>query len=181
MLQKFKPPPGATFSVVAERLFAMLTSNTSKQIDIVFDIYKDISIKNAERSERATGPKGITYQNILPGYQVKNWSKILSVSSKKTELVRFLVGQWKQEQYREKLRNKTLYLTEEETRWKISSSEEVVEPELRSNQEEAYTRMVLPAKHAVVSVSSTRKIQTSHSPRPQPRQMLLAEGKGLKA
>ena len=61
----------ATFSVVAESLFAMLTSNSTKRIDIVFDIYKDISIKNAERSERATGPKGITYQNILPGNEVK--------------------------------------------------------------------------------------------------------------
>ena len=77
VLQKFKPLPGATFSVVAESLFAMLTR---KRIDIVFDIYKDISIKNAERSERATGLKEITYQNILPSYQVKNWSKILSVS-----------------------------------------------------------------------------------------------------
>ena len=48
VLHKFKPPPGATFSVVAESLFAMLTSNSSKRIDIVFDIYKDISIKNAE-------------------------------------------------------------------------------------------------------------------------------------
>ena len=148
VLQKFKPPPGATFSVVAESLFAILTSNISKRIDIVFDINKDISIKNAERSKRATGPKGITYQNIFPGFQVKNWSKILNVSSYKTELVRFLVDQWKQKQYREKLRNKTLYVTEEETCWKISSTEERVVTELRSNQEEADTRMVLHAKHA---------------------------------
>ena len=135
-LQKFKPPPGATFAVVAESLFAMLTSNSSKRIGVVFDIYKDISIKNAERSKRATGPVGITYKNILPGYQVKNWSKILSISANKTELVRFLVGQWKQEQYRDKLLNKTLYVTEEETCWKISSSEARVVPELRSNHEE---------------------------------------------
>ena len=72
VLQKFKPPPGATFSVVAKCLFVMLTSNPSKRIDIVFHVYKDISIKNAERSKRASGSKGITYQNILPGYQVKN-------------------------------------------------------------------------------------------------------------
>ncbi|CAB4024190.1 Hypothetical predicted protein [Paramuricea clavata] len=35
VLQKFKPPPGATFAVVAESLFAMLTSNSSKRIDVV--------------------------------------------------------------------------------------------------------------------------------------------------
>ena len=79
---------------------------------------------------------------------MKNWSKIPSVSSNKTELVWFLVGQWKQKQYREKLHNKTLYVTEEETCWKISSSEEMVVPELRSNQEETDTCMVLHTKHA---------------------------------
>ena len=79
---------------------------------------------------------------------MKNWSKILSVSANKTELMRFLVGQWKQEQYRDKLLNKTLYVTEEETCWKISSSEARVVPELRRNHEEAATRMVLHAKHA---------------------------------
>ena len=58
------------------------------------------------------------------------------------------MGQWKQKQYREKLRNKTLYVKEEETCWKISSSEEILVPELRSNQEEADMRMILHAKHA---------------------------------
>lgn len=42
VLQKFKPPPGATFAVVAESLLALLTSNSSKRIDVVFDIYKKI-------------------------------------------------------------------------------------------------------------------------------------------
>ena len=32
VLQKFKPPPGATFSVVAESLFAMITSNSSSEL-----------------------------------------------------------------------------------------------------------------------------------------------------
>ncbi|CAB3994853.1 Hypothetical predicted protein [Paramuricea clavata] len=145
VLQKFKPPPGATLAILDESLFTMLTSNSSKRIDIVFDIYKDISIKNAERSKRATGPVGITYKNILPVYRVKNWSKILSVPANKTELVRFLVGQWKQGS---QASQQTLYVTEEETCWKISSSEARVVPELRSNHEEADTRMVLHAKHA---------------------------------
>ena len=50
MLQKFKPPPGATFSVVAEKVFDIVISNSSKHIDVVFDVYQDNSIKNAERA-----------------------------------------------------------------------------------------------------------------------------------
>ena len=48
LLQKFKPPPGATFQVVSERLFEMVTSNNSKRIDVVFDVYMQVSIKNVE-------------------------------------------------------------------------------------------------------------------------------------
>ena len=147
-LQKFKPPPGATFAVVADRLFAALTSSPSKRVDVVFDVYKDISIKNVERSKRATGPEGVTYQNILPGFQVKNWSKILSVSANKAEVVRFLVGQWKEKQFREKLCDRTLYVTEKEKCWKIDFTAATLVPELQSNHEEADTRMVLHAQHA---------------------------------
>ena len=74
VLQKFKPPIGATFAVVADKLFAVVTSNSSKRIDVVFDVYKAISIK---RWKRANGSVAITYHQILPGYQVKNWSKLL--------------------------------------------------------------------------------------------------------
>ena len=52
---------------------------------MVFDAYKDVSIKNVERSKRATETDGITYKNILPGFQVKSWSSMLGVLVNKTE------------------------------------------------------------------------------------------------
>ena len=39
MLERFKPPPGATFSVVADKVFDIVTHNNSKCIDVVFDVY----------------------------------------------------------------------------------------------------------------------------------------------
>ena len=147
-LQKFKPPSGATFSIAADKLFAALTSNPSKQVDVVFDVYKDISIKNIERSKRATCTKGVTYQNILPGYNVKNWNKILSVAANKAEVVRFLVGQWKEKRFRDKLNDRILYVTEEEKCWKISMMAVTLVPELRCNHEEADMRLLLHAQHA---------------------------------
>ena len=45
VLQKFKPPVGATFQVVAEKLFDIVTSNCSKRIDVVFDVYQEQSIR----------------------------------------------------------------------------------------------------------------------------------------
>lgn len=63
---------------------------------MVFDVYRDVSFKNVERSIRALGSKGVAYKNILPGYQVKNWSKLMSVSSNKIAIVRFRVVQWKE-------------------------------------------------------------------------------------
>ena len=59
ILQKFKPPVGATFHVVADRLFNTVTSNCSKRIDVVFDVYHEQSIENVERSKRASGSEGI--------------------------------------------------------------------------------------------------------------------------
>ena len=51
ILQTLKLPAGATFRPVTEKVFSAVTNNTSRRIDIAFDTYPDISIKNAERSK----------------------------------------------------------------------------------------------------------------------------------
>ena len=83
-------------------------------------------------------------------YNVKNWNKILSVAANKAEVVQFLVGQWKEKRFRDKVNDRILYVTEEETEekcWKISMMAVALVPELRCNHEEADTRMLLHAKH----------------------------------
>ena len=149
LLQKFKPPPSATFQVVSEKVFEMVTSTNSKRIDVVFDIYKQISIKNVERSKRAaSGSDGIKYKNILPAYKVKSWSKLLSVTSNKIEIVTFLLLQWSNPEFRSKLVVRIMYVTSEDQCWKLTSSASELVPELQCGHEEADTRIVLQAQHA---------------------------------
>ena len=83
-------------------------------------------------------------------YNVKNWNKILSVAANKAEVVQFLVGQWKEKRFRDKVNDRILHVTEVETEekcWKISKMAVTLVPELRCNHEEADTRMLLHAKH----------------------------------
>ena len=52
---------------------------------------------------------------IFFSYNVKNWNNTLSVAANKAEVVRFLVDQWKENRFRDKLNDIILYVTEEET------------------------------------------------------------------
>ena len=148
ILQKFKPPVGATFQVVADRLFDIVTSNCSKRIDVVFNVYQEQSIKNVERSKRAPGSDGIKYKNILPGYKVKSWSKLLSIASNKVEIVKLFVSQCKKEEVRSKLGDRTLYVTIQDECRKLDFTMSEPVPELKCSHKEADTRMILHAQHA---------------------------------
>ena len=65
LLQKFKPPTGATFGVIAERILEIVLNSSRQRIDVVFDVYKDVSIKKAERSRRTEEfSKGTRYYKI---------------------------------------------------------------------------------------------------------------------
>ena len=74
-------------------------------MDIVFDTYPDISIKNA-RSARS---ESVRYKNILPGHPIKSWSKFLAVLSNKTKVVKFLVTEGKKYGFTHKLRNRSFF------------------------------------------------------------------------
>ena len=148
VLQKLKIPSGATFLVVAERVFEMVTSTGSRRVDIVFDVYREVSIKNVERLKRVSTSDGVHYKNILPAYTVKSWNKLLSVTANKPEIVKFLVSQWKTEAFRDRLGNRTMYVTTEDQCWRVDAAACEPVPELQCNHEEADTRMVLHARHA---------------------------------
>ena len=70
LLQRFQPPAGATFVVLADKIFDAVTSNPGRRVDVVFDVYFDVSIKNAERAKRSSCPDGVKYKNILPAYPI---------------------------------------------------------------------------------------------------------------
>ena len=54
----------------------------SNQIDVVFDSYNDISIKNVERSRRGA-TTAVSFNHLLPGHKIKQWDKFLKSSSNK--------------------------------------------------------------------------------------------------
>lgn len=124
-------------------------NDNCKRVDVVFDVYLHTSIKNVERSKRSSQAEGIKYKNILPGYQVKSWSKFLALPSNKTEVVKFLVAEWKKTEMRDKLSGKTLYVTCQSECWKLDPTSVELVTELQSNQEEADTRMLLHTQHAI--------------------------------
>ena len=93
VLQMLKIPCGATFYMVAERVFKMVSSTCSMRIDVLFDMYHEVWIKNVERIKRVSTSDGLQYKNILPAYTVKSCNKLLSVTAKKPEIVKFFVSQ----------------------------------------------------------------------------------------
>ena len=141
-----------TFAQLAESAFAKVLHEgaMSQRIDVVFDVYKEISIKDTERANRGA-EMGIQFSNIAPGHNIHQWRKLLCSSCNKASLIQFLANKWKGPKHREKHNDKTLYVKCEEVCFRISNNqwEEVVEP--KSSQEEADTRMLLHAPHAANS------------------------------
>ena len=87
VLQNLKTPSGATFLVVAERVFELVTSTGvtsigSRHVDVVFNVYREVSIKNVERLKIVSTSDVVQYNNGLPAYTVKSQNK-LSVSTKR--------------------------------------------------------------------------------------------------
>ena len=142
-----------SFAEIALSLLSMILheSPNSKQIDVVFDVYKEYSIKKTERSIRTSATIGTQFKNIAPGHKVQQWRKFLANSPNKKSLIKFLTNEWKQEKYRQKLLDKTLFIAYEDVCIKLSRNGEESVLELGSTQEEANTRLFVHASHAASS------------------------------
>ena len=79
--------------------------NQSQRIDVVFDTYKENSIKNSERSVRGE-ETGHQLQSITSSQIVRQWRTFLSRIKNKSNLIAFIVNEWGKEQYRAKLQEK---------------------------------------------------------------------------
>ena len=134
--------------MLAEKIFEIVLNNECQRNDFIFDCCREISIKNSERLKRNAGSEELIYRNILPTYPIESWNKGLSVSKNKTDVVTFLVSQWKTEHFRSKLGQRLLFVTEENLCRKISLHDSDLVPALESSHEEADTRIILHAQHA---------------------------------
>ena len=83
----------------------------------------------------------VQYTYLARGHNIQQCRKFLSSSFNKTSLTKFLVGEWKGQRYRDMLQSKALYVTCEETCFKMTANEWVEVAELQSTQEEPDTRL----------------------------------------
>ena len=68
-------------------------AKAAQRVDIVFDVYKDISIKDVERNRRSHGE--LKLNQIVSSADIKQWGLVLSSNDNKNKLVRFVVTEWK--------------------------------------------------------------------------------------
>ena len=59
----------------------------SSRIDVVFDVYRDLSIKSVERELRSE-EDFITFKNVSSGQKVKQFRSFLQNSQNKTSLIK---------------------------------------------------------------------------------------------
>ena len=144
MVRKFKNA-ALTFNTFADELlkFAVTSNTSSSSIDIVFDVYLESSIKNAKRSHRETGK--LQFKKIIGSQILKQWVSFLSSSNNKKELIRFIVGRWKEKC--DIVGILLLYVAFDRSCIKLDPNGRCIDvPELEFNHEEADTRMLLHAK-----------------------------------
>ena len=155
LLQALQGRP-STFADLALLILQVVMSrqhNSGGRVDVVFDCYWDVSIKNAERQKRAAGD-GLQIKVVNSSQKCpKQWSKALRSGSNKTAIIKFLVEEWMKDTYSSVIPDTCdLYATSGEECWHFTSNGGAVTrqlvSELRCNHEEADTRMLLHAAHA---------------------------------
>ena len=105
----------------------------SSCIDSVFDDYRELSIKNVERSRQSNRSHNL-FKSIGSSSEIKQWAMFLSSDENKNALVRFIVAEQK-ENYRLTIGSKSIFVTDGEV-FEINEDIVITIPELESNHEE---------------------------------------------
>ena len=112
---------------------ALAEAEGSVRIDIVFDVYKDVSIKNAEWQSRSNSVEAIVYKTLFPSQVVPQWDSFKANPVNKANLIRFIASEWRKENSlcRTKLgeRNTVIIITCDEDCFKIMSNTVELVPE----------------------------------------------------
>lgn len=82
-----------TLSLVAKSTLSHVLHEGAKcqRIDMIFDVHRDTSIKDAERFKRGFGIS-IQFRNISLGYNIQHWRMLLCSSTNKAILIKFLLN-----------------------------------------------------------------------------------------
>ena len=148
-----------TFEDLAFNLFLSLPK--TQIVHFVTDTYKEMSIKQAERSRR-----GDSAAIVIGGPKTKlprDFKSFLLNSDNKKQFIRFLLDSWKTERYAKHLFHRDVYFACEDQCLLLSSGDGksvsvTAVNELFSSQEEADTQIILHALHASERVPAEMKI-----------------------
>lgn len=152
--QKLSDIP-TTFGEFAEAMLKQLCRyfSSHSRVDFVVDTYRDMSIKNLERTSRASG--GALRQHITGDGQrmPRQFAKFLAVGANKEELLAFLFAQWQRHDLVTQVpAQKVLVITAGSNCVSLTSNNDdstfTPVPALKSTHEEADTRLLLHAQHA---------------------------------
>ena len=122
--------------------YVLLIAQNSERIDMVFDVYRHSSINDIERNRISSG--NLTLQQMIPTSPIKQWNLLLYFN--KNVLVKLIVDQWKTKCH--VLKRKVLLTTCGTKAYMITSEGYPQIDMLKSNQEEANTRLLLHVANA---------------------------------
>ena len=91
------------------------------RVDFDTDTFLTHSIKNPERSRR-----GASATFLFKGSLTKiprNWKSFLTNTVNKVKLIQFLLGEWKQDKYANKLNNRVIYFVKDRSCTTITSTD----------------------------------------------------------
>ncbi|XP_065185756.1 uncharacterized protein LOC135816485 [Sycon ciliatum] len=155
--QKLSEAPasfGEFTAVVLKQICGYFSKYT--RVDFVVDTYRDISIKNLERSSRAAD--GVLRLHLTNRSQrmPRQFNKYLSLGTNKEELIAFLFTEWQRPEQMQKIPDGKELVT---TSGQSCSTVRCVDgvgvhtpvPSLKSTHEEADTRLLLHASHAAAA------------------------------
>ena len=91
----------------------------------------------------------MTFKNLTAGKKIKQFNNFLLNGQNKNSLIKFFNDYWSKPSSRHKLSDKELYITCGAKCYKVTANSVQNVVELSSEQEEADTRLLLHAKHAV--------------------------------
>ena len=72
-----------TFGELSKEIFNKILAESTERsrIDVIFDVYRNISIKNIERVENRESSAAPTFKHILPNHKIQQWQKFLKSSA----------------------------------------------------------------------------------------------------
>ena len=137
-----------TFGDIAKTVLKIVIHEGDKcdRVDVVFDVYREGSIKDAERVNRGSG-SGVKFRSLATGHKVKQWRSFLSEAQNKTMLIEFITEEWKSNESKSMIGHKTLFVKCGQKCWHIGQMGAALVNDLKSSQEEADTRILLHASN----------------------------------